>query len=438
MAQGSSILDVLINNRIADNREPLIVNNIDLGYMDIKNLYGAQTVSSTPTTSVPTVFFDDLGNSGNYMCVRIFHGDLTINQNVTFSPPWNTKGMFILVKGNLIMNNGSSISMTGKGSAESGQDVYLWGSQYVPAVGGAGANGSTATSTGIQVYSSGSTGAAGSAGRKTGGGGSGGASTNVSGGQVTSGKGGAGTSFSGGAGSGGVCGNGAFVYTAPDVTGVTGSNAYVRTTTSTNRGASGGTGVIGGQGRRSIGATGIQTTEYTPYNGNSGAGGLLMVVCLNQVTVNGSATISSNGITGLFPPDNPTYPFATGGASGGGSVNVLYRTGTLPTLQANGGAATASVGNTINGGAGGAGVTTPETFATNNITYPRRWLLNAGGTLYYRNFITSQWVTAPGTGDDRYLQYGMFDGEIEALTKTEFAQATGFNPLSLELKAYMP
>lgn len=78
--------------------------------------------------------------------------------------------------------------------------------------------------------------------------------------------------------------------------------------------------------------------------GASGTGGLLFLVVGGTLTIGASGSITANGITASRNPASGggSYQLATGGASGGGSVNILYRT-----AYVNNGSVTA------NGGAGG-------------------------------------------------------------------------------------
>jgi hypothetical protein len=107
--------------------------------------------------------------------------------------------MFVLVKGNLTLQSNATISMTARGSSASDPsgNVFIWGTQSIPATGGSGANGVQIAATADQnLYSVGTgvnraNGTAGSNGtnRGTGGGGSGFRFGGTSGGAGTAGQG---------------------------------------------------------------------------------------------------------------------------------------------------------------------------------------------------------------------------------------------------------
>ena len=145
------------------------------------------------------------------MLVVKYHKNLTVNSGVyvtatTVSSLTYKKGMYLCVMGEL--KNYGTISMTARGTYnQAGENVYLWKNidnsyEYVPAVGGAGGAGVSASdSLYMTSIVHGRNGGSGT-NRKTGGGGSGGATALRGTGRT--GSGGAGTSYSGGAGSGGV------------------------------------------------------------------------------------------------------------------------------------------------------------------------------------------------------------------------------------------
>lgn len=74
------------------------------------------------------------------MLILKFNKNLTVNSGITLIPQVRKKGMVVYVSGTLI-NNGK-ISMTARGASATGQDVYLYNNEYVPAIGGNGGNGS--------------------------------------------------------------------------------------------------------------------------------------------------------------------------------------------------------------------------------------------------------------------------------------------------------
>jgi hypothetical protein len=355
------------------------------------------------------------------MCVRIFHGDLTIQSGVTFTPQHRTKGMFVLVKGNLTVNG--AVSMTGKGSSATGRNVYMWGSSLVPAAGALGGVGISISSS-SNAYQPGQAPINAGSNRQTGGGGSGGASSTTTGFTSATAQGGTGTSYSGGAGSGGVSISGSASYTSPVLSGVAGGDGYARTTVSVSRAATGGTGVTAGKGKRVLNTTGVGG-DYASNDGNTGTGGLLMVLCFG--TLSGSGSMTSNGSNGKANTDGATYPLAFGGASGGGSVNVISKTGTV-TMTATGGASQTDVAYAAEGGAGGTGSTTTGTFTSESVALPRRTLIQTPDTkLWYRNFSAGTWVEATGSGIAPFESNGMFDGEVKDLTKDVIDDIVGID-----------
>ena len=279
------------------------------------------TYSSSPTLGDT--------NADTTMLILIYKGDLTINSGVTIIPQVRKKGMLMYVAGTLT-NNGT-ISMTARGAKAAGQDVYLYGNEYVPAVGGAQTDRAVRTT---QGYTAGITGNAGT-GRQTGSGGGGGAHTGGSSRTAYGGYGAAGTSYSGGAGGG--CGcrgyGGTTVYGGDG-----GSN-----------GGAGGNGVspdsiswetVGGGAGNPGGTKG-----YNGAAGSSGTGGLLIIFATDLVN---TGSIVSNGSAGGY---------GAGGGSGGGSINLFYinsysSTGTITAAGGAGGSGNSS------GGTGGVGTIT--------------------------------------------------------------------------------
>jgi hypothetical protein len=141
---GTSIFDILTKTQLTNATHQFTTTtggNVLLGDAEVQNFYGDVDIpTGTSQTTINNTYFSDVASAqDNVMCVRIFHGNLTIGSGVTFTPPHRTKGMFVLVKGNL--TNDGTISMTGKGSSASGLNVYLWGSQLVPAGGQLGGSG---------------------------------------------------------------------------------------------------------------------------------------------------------------------------------------------------------------------------------------------------------------------------------------------------------
>lgn len=259
----------------------------------------------------------------------IIKGNLTINSGQTVIPSVRKLFTVVYVTGNLILNG--TISMTGRGANHSGTGnsggytapvaIRIGTGTFtgvtnpqIPATGGSGG-----LTTGPTVGKN--DGAAGTNGA-TGGGGSG---YSFSGG--TAGSGSAGTCFTGGTGGGGTSGTATPVATSGEANGGKGGNA-------SNTGASnGGTGNPGGN----AGSGAFSET------GNSGTGGTLIVIVEGSFSGTGSCVangvISSRLNTGRVP----------GGASGAGSVTVLF--GTNPS----GGTVTATGGSGQSAGNGGNG-----------------------------------------------------------------------------------
>lgn len=114
--------------------------------------------------------------------------------------------------------------------------------------------------------------------------------------------------------------------------------------------AGGGAGNPGG-----VGKSGKNVSSGT-YSGKNGTGGLL-ILCAD--TINNQGTIASNGSSG---GQTSTRVPASGGSSGGGSINIFYKTElTRGTITANGGPSGAS-----GGAAGGNGSITVGSIATGN------------------------------------------------------------------------
>lgn len=327
----------------------------------------------------------DLSTSGNVSLTSTTDSDmivknynnLTINSGHTVTTSNRCKGLLVYVKGNCTISG--TLTMTDRGAnvdaAAAGVDSAglrirrfktgetetntssnllagcgtaaidaennqpsINGNGKVWAISRAGAAGSTVKGIGnngannIQVPGAG---ASGTTGQSGGGGAAGGWSGN--GWVAAGGEGSAGTCFSGGTGGGGAADRN-------------------RNSAGANGGANGGQGgaadasepayadASGGAGNP--GGTGAGAGR----TGQSGTGGLLILIVKGNLTITASGIISSNGKS-----NNASAGTSCGGSSGGGNILVLYA-GTLTnsgTIQANGGAA--STGSTANGAAGGAG-----------------------------------------------------------------------------------
>ena len=307
------------------------------------------------TSTVPNggIFGDesDIGtastNATKMVIVKV-DGNLTIGEGVTVLPKYTNyggpKGFLIYVTGTLT-NNGTIDNS--HGAKATGQDVYLWQNatftgdsdkfEVVPAVG------ASATSTLNVANTKSKNGLRGNDGsnRKTGSGGTGsGKSTNASG-IVAAGA--AGTSYSGGTGSGTVINcnsySGANGATASSIGGPGGdlwpSNS-----------ACGG---VGGVGNPS--PTHVLTSNQALLNATQHGTGGLLIIYANSVINNASSSITANGHNSarINWPAVGNIQFA-GGSSGGGSINIFYRTtySAPTTLSATGGVMAP-------GGAGGDG-----------------------------------------------------------------------------------
>ena len=286
----------------------------------------------------------------NMVIVKV-NGDLTVNEGVTLTTYGTQyggpKGMLLYVTGTLT-NNGT-ISMTARGAKAVGQNVYLWKNQdttnseyeFVPA---AGAAGGAASSGGANAGQTGTN-------RKTGGGGSGSAYNSAAQSSTIyySGTGSAGTSYSGGTG-----GGGSMYYSY--------YNPYPKRTYVGRQGGSGSiNGGAGGNGTyysstystalTAAGAGNPGGTGSTYLVQSNGTGGLLIIY--GDKIVN-EGNISANGSNGASVSTNYNHDnYAGGGASGGGSINMLYNTTcTKGTITANGGTGGSS---RLVGGNGGSG-----------------------------------------------------------------------------------
>lgn len=295
------------------------------------------------TTLTTTTFGDENDPATNMILVKV-NGNLTLSGTQTTCVDTSTsykggpKGFFIYCTGTLT-NNGT-ISMTSRGARCPGQNVYLWKNdnetyEYVPAQGqGGGSSLSHSFSqqnnqlyktkfpyalTPYQLYPA--------TGRASGGGGSGGLYVKNNGNTssslsayCSSSSGGTGTSYSGGTGGGGA------------------AVAYSHNSVSARSGGS--NGGAGGNGNSNGRIGDSPTTSYAGsayasggagnpdgVDGNSkpkissGTGGLLIIYA-NSIINNG--TFSSNGSTPSFTWSS--YCNAGGGGSGGGSVNIFYKT----------------------------------------------------------------------------------------------------------------
>ena len=278
--------------------------------------------------------------------------NISINDGVVLTPPYRCKGMIIFDYGTTL--NHGQISMTSRGCVAKGQDIFLYYDsineiyEYVPAVGAAGATAYEITTNNKPVH-----GRNGSNGinRQTGGGGNGGARRYQH--LVSIGRGGNGTSYSGGSGAGagnsdGSGGSKVYVEQGSDIGGA-GSKGI------THAGNSSGYSMIstGGQGNPPGGYEAYRGTVRSVYTDIYGTGGLLIMYCTNLYNY---GNIQSNGGNTMYA-DATIDNISTGGASGGGSVNIFYISNIIEgTITANGGIRFG--GGTYRGGLGGNGCVT--------------------------------------------------------------------------------
>lgn len=273
--------------------EALTINSQSVGSYDYA-VAGTTTISSFTSSD----WFTDTKDTASAWVV--VNGNLTINAGQTFIPPVRKLFTVLYVTGNLTCNG--SISMTARGANHSGTgdsggattavNIRIGTGTFsavvnpqIPVTGGAGAVGTTVDN----AVSSGTAGTNGA----TGGGGAG-----AKFGGVRSGGGAAGTCFTGGTGGGGTSSGTAGTGEASGGKGGNGSGGAT----------AGGTGNPGGN---SGGVNGLV--------GGTGTGGTLIVIVGG--TLSGTGTIAANGVNGVRPPGA-----MAGGASGGGSVTVLYGT----------------------------------------------------------------------------------------------------------------
>jgi hypothetical protein len=265
--------------------------------------------------------------------------NLTINSGCTLSVSNRCKGLWIRVRGTLVLNG--TISMTQKAPKlqNAGSDLYLCYSDIkVPAIGAAG---------GARVNTINSPGNPGGNGvdGQCGGGGSGGFHPYSWGTDVYSGAGAAGFSAGGGSGGSGagattnyttrLGGNNGLPYGGNGGNGV-GGNAFA------SGGGAGGDGSSGGTG----------TCNYNYYyagGGSPGAGGVLIIMA-NRIE--GTGSLTSIGSNGGWAWNATGGGAGGGGGSGGGSITLYYATTSADwPMNVAGGAGGAGAG----GGAGGAG-----------------------------------------------------------------------------------
>ena len=262
----------------------------------------------------------------------LVNGNLTINSGITVIPSVRKLFTVVYVTGNLVVNG--IISMTARGANHSGTgssggytapvDIRIGTGSFgsggtavtnpqIPAMGGAGAARKIAT-TGTSSDDGFNSGTAGTNG---GTGGAGGGYLYISPLNSYAGKGGDGTCFSGGSGSGS-CFFGSRTGSAIN------SDDAVEN---------------GGAGTAGVGSSPVGGSGNPPgFRGGTGTGGTIIVIC--EGALSGSGSVRAEGIS------TQSLSGITGGASGGGSVNVLF--GTNPS-----GCTVVATGGSTRGGANG-------------------------------------------------------------------------------------
>lgn len=268
---------------------------------------------------------------------------LFVSRSVVIKPTNRCRGMLIFVDGDATISG--SISMTARGAKFTGSDAsftvvnppYLgdyWStlnfptSSYLTRVFAIGAAGGAGGNNGVSGVN----------GRSGGGGGGGGGSG------IVSGAGAAGTSFSGGAGGGGAV----VPYSSPSDAGLAGK-------------AFGGAGGNANSAPGGNGGGGAGNPGGLP-RGNSGTGGLLILIVKGNLKIGPNGSITSNGSNG----GNATDPGSWGGGGGsGGGIIIIYYGGSFQnngTITSNGG--TGGTSNNNNAGSGGAGTVTTSKLNT--------------------------------------------------------------------------
>ena len=301
----------------------LTLNSLSVGNYEVT----ARKTSTTISSFVDSDWFTSTKDTTSSWI--IVNGNLTINAGQTLIPTNRKLFTVVYVTGNLTLNGG--ISMTARGANHSGTGdsggattaanirigTGTFGAVTNPQIPAAGGSGGARAAAGVFPISGKNDGTAGTNGG-TGGGGSGQAFNSG----TTSGAGASGTCFSGGGGGGGQ-NNG------------TGGDAVAN---GGRGGAAGGAATAGGTGNPG----GAGTGGANGPDGNSGTGGTLIVIV--EGTLSGTGTIAANGVSG-----NVASGQVAGGASGGGSVTILYKTDSSSITP------TATGGTGSGAGAGGDG-----------------------------------------------------------------------------------
>ena len=306
----------------------MTLNSVALGEYDWVYKQGNQT-----TGSQTEPWFT--GTIDTHSAWVLVNGDLTIASDTLLRPPFRKLFTVIYVSGDLIVNGRISMTARGanhNGTLQSGGSVTSGAIRIatgtfsgvtdpeVPAAGGAGGAGGT--------NAAGSNGSAGSGGGTGGGGGGTGLGTSSRVG--VGGDGSAGTSFCGGSGGGGA---------------ITTAAALVEAGDAESNGGKGGFGIGSGNGAYSEGGGNPPgdtqgTARAASYAVQEGNGGVCIIIVEGELS--GAGVIDADGkLNGA--------PFRSGGATGGGSITIMYGTDTSTITP------TASGGISAAGGNGGAG-----------------------------------------------------------------------------------
>ena len=310
-------------------------DDIDNNYNDIVN--GNYDSSNNLITKC------NFGSSDQSRIVLIAGDDITIPSGYTLIPPYAKKSLVILC-GKLV-NNGI-ISMTGRGPNILPHEYYILGETdgfdeniIIPAYANNGVSWSYSGAYNGNNGSDGNNGVnrqCGSGGGPSNIGGYNGSSTGPS--VKETGKTGSGYAFGGGAGCGGT--NGGIFSSTPDFSV---NSTYPMRGSNASRNASypdGGPGGVGNPpGNNLYGGANTSNVEleYTAAQ-NTGVGGRIIIFCTK---FENNGTILANGINSSSAfrkkGDNRVH-VNSGGASGGGAVDLFYKTlVTQGTITANGG-----------------------------------------------------------------------------------------------------
>lgn len=317
------------NSTNATGGGTLTVDGQGIGSYDYAIKQGNVTVSSFNVGE----WFTGTADSRS-ACIAV-NGNLTINGGITFAPSVRKLFTFIYVSGNFTHNGLISMTDRGANAAAAGvtnRNIRIYNGTHggitnpqIPATGGAGAAGQ---SNGCPGGPSNPAGAAGTNGGTGGGGGGGNCSP------IYAGSGATGSSYVAGGGGGAINNGGTSVPAGNAV--FNGGRGGDASTGSISGGAGGGVGNPGGNSHAGGGA------------GHSGLAGVVIIIC--KGTISGGGSIQSYGHVG------GSGGHASGGSSGGGSINVMYGSSSASwSLNAAGGPHNTSNPYGRHGGSGGNG-----------------------------------------------------------------------------------